>query len=473
MGRASLILEKSKKPGRPSSEPPWHFATGIGGGVVSAWTDSRIEQVRHFKSWVFVAISRIADAFAKSTPNVSILRSAHDLTEKQRRRILSPHARSKALTPMQEHDELEPVGRDHPLQRLMHDPNVEDTAFDLWWETMLYFHLTGSAYWWTPPNRANLPLAIYVLPSHWVWPVADTNGRINGYQLRPVEGFWQGEVIPKEDVIHFKKKSPISKWDGYSPMTAGNMWIDCSEAMDRARYNSFRNGIIPGMIFHFDGTRADPQEEELKRIRSKLQEVYAGEQRTNMPLLLPPGMDAKPLGMVVKEMEFGTSFEQMARAVLSLFGVPLSVTGWTKEATFGSLLASHAGFTEFTINPLATYMGQQITEKLAWRYDEKLLVWWPDQTPQDPQALEQSLRTDMAGGVRTRNEHRHVRGLKPMDGPKGEELCFSKPQQQKPQKAGDGGIKPDEPNYSHGDGSNDSGTATGKELARFSLNGKH
>jgi HK97 family phage portal protein len=472
MSRASILRERAaKKPGRSSSAPPWQYVNGFAGNVVSGWTDSRVEQVRHFKTWVYVAIARIADAMAKAFPNLSIARDPATATEEQKRRFLPRGIRNRALVPMQQHEELEAAPADHPMNRLLRDPNVEDTAFDLWWETILFYKLTGSAYWWLPPNKAGLPMNIYVLPSHWVWPVADKRGVIDGYQLRPVEGFWQGDVIPKEDVVHFKSKSPISKWDGYGALSAGNMWIDCSDAMDRTRWNSFKNGIVPGLTFEFDGTRADPSEDELLRIRSKIEAVYSGPERSNKPILVPPGMTAKPLGVSVKEMEFTTSFEQIARAVLALFGVPLAVAGWSKDQTFGGNAASLASFCTFTVNPIAQYFGQQITEKVAWRYDEKLRVWWPDQTPEDPAAREQELRTDMAGGVRTWNEHRAARGLCPMPG--GDERCYSKPPTEKSSKKKPGSNKPEEPNYSHNDGNNESGTSSGKELVRFSLNGVH
>src|SRR5262249_38065452 len=37
----------------------------------SAWTDSRTEQVRGFKRWIFVAINKIAKTIASRHPNIS------------------------------------------------------------------------------------------------------------------------------------------------------------------------------------------------------------------------------------------------------------------------------------------------------------------------------------------------------------------------------------------------------------------
>ncbi len=192
------------------------------GPFTSAWTDHRIEQSRHFKHWVYIAISRIADKIACQTPNVGSLST---VSSTQSNHFSSFLKRNKALTPLGNHQDLVHVRNEHPLLRLLNDPNDPDTSFDLWYETLLFLLLEGSAYWWIPKNPLGLPSAIWVLPSHWVWPIAGKERLIESYELRPTDGLYLRKNIPAEEIIHFRRKNPLSKIDGYSPMTAGAQWL--------------------------------------------------------------------------------------------------------------------------------------------------------------------------------------------------------------------------------------------------------
>lgn len=395
------------------------YGTGLG-TFSGAWTDSRIELVRHFRHWVYIAIDRIATKVATQVPNVTHVvsrnknKSKHAADEKRYRKrqpCLSAYARSKALTPLRSHEDLQPVDDDHPLLRLLHDPNEPDTAYDLWYETVLFLYLTGSTYWWIPRHPVTgLPEAIWVLPSHWVWPVVGKDRTIDGYEVRPVEGNYLRKFLPYEEVLHFKRKSPVSKIDGYSPQTAVNHWIDTQESVDRSRFFFFRNGTFPTVSVEFSGDLQDIGKEKLDQIEAKFMNRYQGETRTNKPLFVPPGMKVRPLFITPMEMGFVESAEQLRDNILAAFGVPAVVAQITAQMTYGSVAAAQAGFFTMTINPLLRFLGQQITEKLAWVYDDTLRVWWEDTTPDDPEMIEKRIQTDLLAGAITPNEVRALRG---------------------------------------------------------------
>ncbi len=384
-----------------SSYGPW----------LHAWTDSRYEMVRHYKHWVYIAIDKIATSIAMHPPNISYCRK-HGSYDPDK--ILSLRSRSKALVPLQAHEQLEPVPGNHPLARLLQDPNEPDTAFDLWYETVMYLLLTGNSYWWLPPGAFGKPAAIWVLPAHWIYPRANKQGMIDCYDLRPVEGNYIRATIPAEDVIHFKKKSPVSKIDGYSPQMAGSQWIDTQESIDRSRWFSFRNGIFPGVSVEFDAGIKLPNEDDLNRIESRLMQRYGGEINTNKPIMVPPGASLKKIQLNPDEMKYIESSEQLAANILSLFGVPKLLAQIPDTVSSGAVLAAQTGFFMQTLNPLWRFFGMHLTEKLAVpRYDKNLKIWWEDRTPEDPDLLERQLNTDLAYGARTMNEVRSLRGLEP------------------------------------------------------------
>ena len=130
-------------------------------------------------------------------------------------------------------------------------------------------------------------------------------------------------------------------------------------------------------------------------------------------MFLPPGVSVNPLSLGINQMLFGETATEIRDNLLALFGVPASAAGLSKDMTYGSVMASHAGFMQQTINPLLRYFGQVITEKVARRYDESLKVWWEDITPHDPELIEKQIQTDLMCGAITPNEVRVMRGREP------------------------------------------------------------
>jgi len=390
--------------------------TGTGNSVgqwTNQWTESRYHQVRHFKHWVYIAVDRVATEVAMHMPNVSLLHE--DGGSDPTRKYLGRSVTNRAITPLQSHERLEPARHNHPLCRLLRDPNEPDTSYDLWYETTMFLLLTGSAYWWIPRNpHTQKPAAIWVMPSHWVYSQANEDGWVDKYEIRPVEGNYVRMVIPAEDMIHFRKKSPVSKLDGYSPLNAGAQWVDTLESIDRTRWFSFRNGIFPGVSVEFDPQVKLPDEQDLNRIEARLMSRYGGEHNSNRPIMIPPGAKLRKMQLSADELGFYDSANQLRDNVLANFHVPGPCVGVVSDMTFGSLRASMAGLYTGAINPLFHFYGQNVTEKLAQpRYDRRLRVWWEDRTPADPELRETSLMTDLAYGAKTMNEVRALRGDEP------------------------------------------------------------
>src|SRR5437868_5829860 len=139
-----------------------------GTGWPSGWTQSKLEQVNHFKHWVFVAIDTILCKTSSIYPNIAYIvdkpKPGHTVKACQRGLMNlagrgfggspeidgqglggnRPQAlfsdgghsfltvgeyRSKALSVVKPHEELEPVEADHHLRRLIENPNPLDTFF--------------------------------------------------------------------------------------------------------------------------------------------------------------------------------------------------------------------------------------------------------------------------------------------------------------------------------------------------------
>ena len=390
----------------------------LGGGSMGfpgAWTSDRIEQSRHMKGWTYVAIKAIAEEVACMPPSVAAIRTRQEAKDKSLG-VLNPFERRKALVSDQSHEELQPIDSSHPLCRLLANPNGPDVAFSFWYETVMYLELTGNAYWWVVNNRLGVPCELWVLPSQWVWPMAGNGKLIDYYEVRPygAPGAARAQKFDADEIIPFSYKNPLSKIDGLSPLAAAAEWIDTSESIDASRWHSFKNGIWPGMVMTLDKEMEDPNPATLDSIYARLDARSRGEHKTDRPLIMPPGITVNQMTRNPREMDFQSSGDQMRDWQMAVHRVGKSIAGITEDVNYASMVASTANFIMRTIRPKLSYIGQVATEKLAKRFDSKLVVYWNDTTPDDPQQTTADLNADFNNDTLTLNEYRKIRGRPPM-----------------------------------------------------------
>jgi HK97 family phage portal protein len=417
---------------------------GVSYGFPGGWSQDRVEQATHFKHWSFVAIRAICEKIAGLTPNIahvyaddgaSLSQSAnsggsgHQNYRGLSRQLLEQTARrtdthrlmrlrryektNQAILP---HEEIEPVGSDHPLVRLFKRPNAYDVGWSLWYELIMYLKLTGNSYLWVVPNAAGFPQELWVIPAHWVWARVGKGHLIDYYEIRP----WLGPgtlKFPREEVIHFAMKNPLHKVDGWSPQQAGAEWIDASESVDRSRFFQFKNGCFPIGAVEFDKTFADPDEHDLERMYAKFFARLQGESNYGKPIIMPAGTKYNPLMIAPNEMAYVESAEQLRDWVLSLFGVPKEIVGLQPTGSDLSWYAPMLQFVVQTINPLLQYIGQSLTPAFAERMDDEYLrIWWDDPTPNNPVQINSDITTDIQARAISVNEVRGIRGREPWVG---------------------------------------------------------
>lgn len=390
---------------------------GGSAGFPGAWTSDRIEQARHYKAWTYIAIKAIAEEIACNSPSVAAVRTRGEAKQKGLG-LLCDLERRKTLASIQTHEELEPVDSSHPLCQLLANPNEPDVAFSFWYETAMWLELNGNSYWWVINNQLGLPAELWVLPACWVWPISGNGKIVDHYDVRPygAPGSYRALEIPADRIIHFSYKNPLSKIDGLSPLQAAAEWIDTGESIDASRWHSFKNGIWPGMVLSLDPEIQDPDTGMIDEIYARLDARMRGEGRYDRPLILPSGVKADSLTRSPKEMDFQRSGDQVKDWIMAIHRVGKSIAGITEEVNYASMVAATANFMTRTIRPKLSYIGQVATEKLARRFDEKLVIYWKDLAPDDPAQKTADLNADYNMNALTENEVRAARGRAPRDG---------------------------------------------------------
>lgn len=411
-----------------------------GTGWPGGWSQDRLEQVLHYRQWTYVAVDLICSKIASITPNLAYVVDAPKpgITQKASRRSPSyfgqgqwisdgGHSfltmgayRSKALSVVKPHEELEPLENDHRLRELVDNPNPVDTSFDLLYELQMFDELCGVDYLWAVPNRWGMPAELWVIPSHWVWPrtgggripdgglshishrlmepqwdpgqevgdhvrygtqyvdpnMAHADELIHYYEVRPWGGMGSAGILrlPPNEVIMTRWKSPINKIDGYSKLAAAAQWIDSEESITKSRWSQFQNVARPEFWIELGPGYEDPDDDRIARTEAKIASKIQGEYNYGKPLITPPGSKVTPLSFNPGQMAYQESEEQIRDMILSTFRVPPSAVGIVKEMTYGSILATLGSLCTFCLNPRLVMRGQALTKHLASKWDS-------DQTP--------------------------------------------------------------------------------------------
>lgn len=416
--RIGKMMSRRKTPGPSDAERQLVGAMGFVGGTsfYGGWSADRWKQVQHYRGWARICIQAIANRMATTPPTTGRIITSGSLSGSQKQ--LSKAYKAKSLSPAVRHGsgDFEAFDDDHPLNRLLHQPNPVDVGWYLWFRSIMYYKLTGKCYWWKPRNGLGLPAELWVLPSQWITPLyGRSTNWIDSYVLR-TNRTGQPIYIQPDEIIEFTDPSPIDLRDGFSALQACDLWLDTQYSIDRSRLASFKNGARPGLAVELGEKYSEPTDEELERVRQKFFNKYGGEQNDGATVVTPPGAKITPWAFNPKEMAYLESGESIRDAVCSAFGVPYPIANIVGGATYENSDQAKRTFYEGTLNPIRDLFGQVGTKDLARMYDESAVMFWRDETPEDPKQVNDDINTDFACGAITSNQICEIRGREPFDG---------------------------------------------------------
>jgi len=393
--------------------------------TIQTSTYNRINQVQAYRGWGYVAIDARASESACLTPKVcrivdgnqveedyrkslrqaKSLEEAHAVREARRRRYLSKSMRRKAIAHVQDSDEMEQVSSNHPLVRLLQNPNAPDVAYTFSYRIYMYLRIHGVAYIWTVPNMLGRPVQLWCVPPSWVYEYpTDVNGRetdklIGSYEFRPMNSVpgqayemgmgWLGGAsgnrrVDESEVIKIAYVNPGSLTDSWSPMQATSSWTDTSNAIDATRVQTLYHGAYPGVVLQLDKEVLKPDMGDLERIKEKFEEKVAGVRNFRKAYVLAPGLTIAPSPWQSSvELDHVNSATQIRDWQLAAHRVGPTIAGITEQTSFAADTAARAGFYQGTLKSDLTLVGQVLTEKLAKRFGEDLCIYYEDPTPSD------------------------------------------------------------------------------------------
>lgn len=245
----------------------------------------------------------------------------------------------------------EPVGADHPLQRLLDAPNPFWTRGDLWRATETHLSLWGAAFWALERGEDGAISEIWPLRPDRMRVIPDADRYIKGF-VYIADGGKLAPYIP-EDVVWMRYFNPLDEYAGLSPIAPLRLSADMGLDALRANRKLLQNDSAPGLIIE---TAANPTDAEVSAFYQRWESRYQGVEKTRRPALLGAGMTAANLGFSPRDMEYIESLRWSLEDIARVFGVPKMMIGDLEHTTYSNFSTARRIFWEDTISAqLALY----------------------------------------------------------------------------------------------------------------------
>jgi HK97 family phage portal protein len=229
----------------------------------------------------------------------------------------------------------EPV-ESHPLHRLLNDAaNDRMASFEL--RELLVRDLTtyGNAYCRVVRDGRGAVQELHYCAYGSMGVERLTTGRLRYRYSDPLTG--RSDVYLPEDVVHLRCFSRDGLL-GVSPLVRAQGAVSLALAQADLAETQASRGFVTDLAFETDFAFTDGQSKiSFERMKQQLTERVRRMNREALPLLLEGGLKAKPLAAPGREQQFHESRVLSLEDVARLFGVPLSVVGLGKNASYGSL----------------------------------------------------------------------------------------------------------------------------------------
>lgn len=234
-------------------------------------------------------------------------------------------------------DQSDKVILDHPLKKLLNQPNPYMSQFDLWYAILAFQKLSGWAVFEKERSASGQPVALWPLRPDWVKEIPSNTEVIGGYKYEP-PGLTP-VVIPPKDVLVFKVFDPLGMFYHWPPVAVAARIGSADNSTTDYISDFFKQGGIPPGILK---TRMKINDTIVSDIRRRWQERYGGFQNWLAPAVLDSDAEYQKIGLDFREMGFdGLDARNEARICMVLDVPPIMVS-----ANIGLLRSTFSNYRE-------------------------------------------------------------------------------------------------------------------------------
>jgi HK97 family phage portal protein len=320
----------------------------------------------------------------------------------------------------------EPVGRDHPVQRILNRVNPFWTRGDLWRASETYLGLWGSAYWLLERDAQGLPVEIWPMRPDRTRIVPDPEEYIKGYVFVAPGG--KRKAFTADEVVRIRYFNPMDEYAGLSPIAPARLTLDLGIDALKGNRHSIANDSTPGLVFETTDT---PSDTEVKDFYDRWESRYKGPTKRMRPALLSAGMKVGNIGFSPRDMQHIESLKWTLGDVARVYNVPLPMLHELSRATYANMITARRSFWEDCIVPQLMFYQEALQEHLLPHFgDDSLLVEFDLSAIEALQEDENQRATRrqiyVKTGIMTPNEVRREMGLPAVtDQPEADDLQIS------------------------------------------------
>ena len=255
---------------------------------------------------------------------------------------------------------------------------------DLWWILNEQFHpqwpaaagwdhlmrsrlYHGDAYAIIERNRAGMVMSLRPVSKSRVITYEMDNGRLV-YAVLPEAKSRDGKVwfYDQDDMIHV----PGDGFDGITSPSVLQFELRGAAAAALAAQDAsgrfFANGMMPGFAIEMP---SEPGEEEVEKLRQRINDNYGGVRNVGKPLLLFGGAKATELSITPDDAQLLESRKFQVEEIARIYGVPPFMIGHNEKTTsWGSgVEAMGSGFVRYTLRKHLHAITNEFNRKLFRR----------------------------------------------------------------------------------------------------------
>lgn len=312
----------------------------------------------------------------------------------------------------------------HALLDLIHRPNPMQGQSSFFEYFVAYYMLTGNTFVEAVrPSPTKPPMELWPTRPDKMQIVPGSRGYPQSYILKAGEitKTWPVDQVKlKADMFHMKSFHPLNDWWGMSPLEAALYALDQSNSGQKWNLALLQNSATPSGVLQMKTSDVNPSgsltEEQFARLKTEVENEYAGAKNAGRPMLLEGGLEWKQISMSPKDMEFLKNKEVTAIDIAEAFGVPPEMLGLGQK-TYSNYNEARMSFYEDTVLPLMDQIASELNNWLVPMFGDGLVLMYDKD---DIEALapkrEAKFTSIQNANWLTINEKREATGYEPKDG---------------------------------------------------------
>ena len=242
--------------------------------------------------------------------------------------VVSKRGRATARLPLPvyERDEQNrPRAENHPLAKLLLNPNPVMSGFNLWLWTSSTFDIYGDTFW-LKRREGRRVAGIY--PLH---PASMSN---DDGQWNFDNGKLKLTNIDEGDLVIFRDFHPESLTRGLSRIEPLRSTLENEWSARTATSSFWKRGARPAMGLVHPGNLS---ESAANRLKAQFDDVAAGADKTGVTVVLEEGMEPKPMTLTAEEAQYIETRKLNREEVCAAYDVPPPVVHILDRATFSNI----------------------------------------------------------------------------------------------------------------------------------------